>query len=129
MLFDYSLNCCQPDSCPFEFLSGMEPLERPKQFVRVLFVETGAVIADVDDLGSVVPGLADLDDRRFYVPGVLDCIRQQVGETSFIKPGSQSSFDRSPTSHRICLPSHSIWRSRITPRVSAVTSTGLRRTL
>jgi len=41
---DDTTDICQPDADPFEFIGAMQPLEYPKEQVRMPHVKTNAVI-------------------------------------------------------------------------------------
>src|SRR6185436_17905178 len=54
----------EPDAGAREFGRGVQPLERSKQFIRVLRIEAGAVVADVERGRPVfVAAEADVDVR------------------------------------------------------------------
>src|SRR5437899_1510427 len=70
----------EADSRALEFIGAVKPLEHPEELVRVLHVETHAIVPH-EEHGLVVALLrADLDLGTLPGRGVLDGVRDQVRE-------------------------------------------------
>src|SRR6266478_530480 len=97
VLVNDSLHGGQADSCPFEFFSAVEPLERTKELLGALRVETYAVVPHHNGAFAIDQYLADLDDGGIAGPGVLDGVGEQVGQNlphqPAVTPEDRQIFD------------------------------------
>ena len=81
MTMDDAADVGQADAGALELLGAVQPLKHAEQFVRVLHVESDAVVAhEEDDLVGRAWHGADLDLRLRACGGILDRIGQQVDE-------------------------------------------------
>src|SRR5438477_3916294 len=78
MLLNYALHSGKPHAGAFEFVSPVETLEYPEQFVGILLFESGAVITDENYVGVCRGVVTHFDDGHFAMSRVLNGVREQV---------------------------------------------------
>lgn len=71
---DDSLDDGQTHTGAFELVVVVQPLERIEEFGRVLRIESGAVVADVENPRSAVGRRANLDARPGTLPVYLKAL-------------------------------------------------------
>lgn len=95
---DDALDRGQSDTGAIEFLDRVQSLERAKQLVRVLHLETGAIVAHVENWC----GLARLHTKvnvryqpsRCVLPRISDYVRQGDLQQARVALGDHRRFNR-----------------------------------
>ena len=78
MAMDDPLYNGQSNAGAFKLIGAMQPLKNSEQFVGVLHVKSGPVIADEINIFAVVGLTSGFDDRHCALARILERVRKQV---------------------------------------------------